>query len=120
MDECSGGGSSDTLQRVGHGKAERNNYYLRPIGARGKINDLTLSAGTSDPSRPRLLTSKGRRDGGASTLKSPHPLLNEILPAEIARLSRALARFHHRVFRAERNHAQSAVSSSLKYSVNEN
>jgi len=79
-----GGGSSDTVERSATGK-QNVTITICARSARGKINDLTLSAGTSAPSQAAIAHGRGWR-GGEPTLKSPPPLLNEILPAEIAHL----------------------------------
>ena len=78
------GGSSDTVERLATGK-QNVTITICARSARGKINDLTLSAGTSAPSQAAIAYGRGARWEREPTLKSPPPLLNEILPAEIAR-----------------------------------
>lgn len=77
----SGGGGGETR--------ERNNYYLRPIGA---VRLTILPAtGTSGPRLGRDCSWEERGEGGRLKA-SPPPLLNEILPAaDVSRI--LLARF---------------------------
>mgnify|MGYP007022529555 CR=1 FL=1 len=63
------------IQAVSQEKRERNNYYLRPIGAVRLT--ILLAAATSEPVSAAI--AHGKNEG--PTLKSPPPLLNEILPA---------------------------------------
>lgn len=69
------GGIVGHIQAVSHEKRERNNYYLRPIGAVRLT--ILLVPGTSRPVSAAI--AHGKSVG--PTLKSPPPLLNEILPA---------------------------------------
>ena len=74
----SGGGGGETR--------ERNNYYLRPIGA---VRLTILPAtGTSGPRLGRDCSWEERGKGGRLKA-SPPPLLNEILPAADVYFSRA-------------------------------
>jgi len=70
--ECSdvGEGSSDTLERSATGK-QNVTITICARSVRGKINDLTLSAGTSALSRPRLLT--GGNEGADVKVTSSLP-----------------------------------------------
>jgi len=64
-----GGGSSDTVERSATGK-QNVTITICARSARGKINDLTLLAGTSAPSQAAIAHGKGARGSDVKVTSS--------------------------------------------------